>query len=77
MLQECINCYTFTESSYGPMVLLEPSMYGVMVTIVPPTPAVSTADIVDYQLMISGPPTDQEYTVSDMRYVRIVSLLLA
>ena len=45
-------------------------MYGVVATIMPPTPAVSTADIIDYELMISGPPTDQEYTVPEnMRYL--------
>lgn len=56
---------TFTESLYGPTVLLEPSTRNVMVTIIPPTTAIATADIVDYRLMISGPLTDQEYTISE------------
>ena len=58
----------FTEPLYGPAVLLEPSMYNVMVTVMPPTPVVSSADILDYQLSISGPLADQAYTLSeDMR----------
>ena len=62
----------FTEPLYGPTVLLEPSMNNVMVTVIPPTPVVASADILDYQLSISGPLTDQEYTYTlpvDMRYI--------
>ena len=52
------------------MLILESSVHNVMVTVIPPTPVVSTADILDYQLSISGPLEDQEYTLSeDMRYI--------
>ena len=60
----------FTEPLYGPTVLLEPSMHSVMVTVIPPTPVVPSADILEYQLSIGGPLTDQEYTLPvDMRYI--------
>lgn len=79
--QECIK-YTFllsyyTEPLYGATVLLESSMHNVMATVIPPTPVVPTADILNYQLSISGPLEDQEYTLSeDMRYIASCLLLI-
>ena len=54
-----VKCYFFTESVYGPTVLLEPSMHSVILIIIPRTPAVASADIVGYRILIYGPFADE------------------
>ena len=48
------SCFAFPELLYKPTVQIVPTRDGVLVTIQPPSPAVSSATIVDYQLIISG-----------------------
>ena len=73
---------SFAESLYNPAITVTASNtnslnMSVLVTIQPPTPAMSLASIVDYQLIVSRSGFEETITVSDaMRYIYVVELLL-